>query len=87
MLHNLHHNADKDLDGPTSADLAAIAVEWPQIQADIDMLADPDAVDALVDQIYALERGYTPRAWRSRRRAEARITRTALRAASRRTAA
>ncbi|MDT4994995.1 MAG: hypothetical protein QOH97_4887 [Actinoplanes sp.] len=45
-----------DTEGPSPADLAAIDAEWPQIQADIDALADPNAVDALVDEITAIER-------------------------------
>jgi hypothetical protein len=45
-----------DTEGPSPAELAAIEAEWPQIQADIDALADPDAVDSLVDEIYAVER-------------------------------
>ena len=76
MLPNFEPDSG-DLDGPSPADLAAIDREWPQIQADIDALADPDVVDALVDQIYALEHGSRGPAWRRRRRAEARITRAA----------
>ena len=79
MLHNLDLHADE----PTSDDLATIEVEWPQTLADIDMLADPDAVDALVDSIYALEHGDTAWTWRYRRRARARITRAAVMPASR----
>lgn len=67
---------DRITDGPTAADLAAIEAEWPAIQADIDALADPDMVDALVDEIYALERSALAELDRRRqRRATARITR------------
>ena len=60
---------------PTAADLVAIEVEWPGIQADIDALADPEAVDRLVDQIYELE-GFarTELGRRRQRRRKARMT-------------
>ena len=73
-----------DLDGPSPADLAAIEAEWPQIQADIDALADPDMVDVLVDQIYAVERLASSEIDRRRqRRLTARITRAAAELAAR----
>jgi hypothetical protein len=73
-----------NLDGPSPADLAAIEAEWPQIQQDIDALADPDMVDALVDQIYALERLAPDEMGRRRqRRRTARITRATVELAAR----
>ncbi|GAA0432649.1 hypothetical protein Aca07nite_19870 [Actinoplanes capillaceus] len=65
-----------DVGDPSPADLAAIEAEWPEIQADIDALADPDAVDALVAHIEAIESGAlaVPR----RRRTE-RVLLTAIR--------
>jgi hypothetical protein len=46
---------DFDFAGPSAADLAAIEAEWPQIQADLDLLADPDVIDALVDGLDVAE--------------------------------
>ncbi|WP_030439851.1 DUF6284 family protein [Actinoplanes subtropicus] len=68
-----------DSTGPTRAELAAIEAEWPAIQADIDALADPDYVDALVDAIDAVERvGRSETDRRRQRRQTARITRAAV---------
>lgn len=63
---------------PTAADLAEIEAEWPQIQADIDALADPDYVDLLVDLIFEVEREQLAAAdlgRRRQRRRTARLTR------------
>jgi hypothetical protein len=46
---------DFDLTEPTSTDLAAIEAEWPQIQADLDLLAVPAVIDALVDGLDVAE--------------------------------
>ena len=71
-MSTFHHIPDE----PSAAELAAIEAEWPQIQADIDALADPDTVDALVDEIFALERLYETEFDRRRqRRRKSRITR------------
>jgi len=68
-----------DTAGPTLAELAAIDAEWPAIQADIDALADPDYIDALVDAIDAVERLAPSEMDRRRqRRRMARITRAAV---------
>jgi len=73
-----HHLMPINLDGPSPDDLAAIEAEWPPIQADIEALADPDLVDALVDEIYAVERLAPDEMDRRRqRRLTARITRVA----------
>lgn len=73
-----------NLDGPSPDDLAAIEAEWPQIQADIEALADPNLVDALVDEIYAVERLAPYEMDRRRqRRLTARITRVAADLAAR----
>lgn len=70
---------DFDTAGPTPAELAAITAEWPQIQADMDALADPDYIDALVDAIDAVERLAPSEMDRRRqRRRTARITRVAV---------
>ncbi|MEV7229688.1 DUF6284 family protein [Polymorphospora sp. NPDC051019] len=62
-----------ELDGPTAADLAAIEAEWPLIAAELDL------VDAEIAHIYATDRGGpTVLDWRRVRRAEARVTRTAV---------
>jgi hypothetical protein len=47
---------DRIVGEPSPAELAAIEAEWPQIRADIEALADPDVIDALVEEIYTLER-------------------------------
>ncbi|MEU8657872.1 DUF6284 family protein [Actinoplanes philippinensis] len=46
---------DFDTAEPTPADLAAIDAEWSQIQADLDLLANPDVIDALVDSLSVAE--------------------------------
>lgn len=75
---------DFDTAGPTPADLAAITAEWPQIQADIDALANPDYIDALVDAIDAVERlAPAEMDHRRQRRRTARITRVAAELAAR----
>ncbi|WP_030438161.1 DUF6284 family protein [Actinoplanes subtropicus] len=71
-MSTLHHFTGE----PSAAELAAIEAEWPAIQADIDALADPDLIDALVDEIYALERlAMTELNRRRQRRTTSRITR------------
>ena len=80
----IHHRMLTDLDGPSPAELTSIEAEWPQIQADIDVLANPDMVDILVDQIYAVERLASSEMDRRRqRRLTARITRAAAELAAR----
>jgi hypothetical protein len=70
---------DTDAEGPSLGDLAAIEAEWPQIQADIDALADPGVIDALVDAIDAVERsGPNATDHRRQRRLTSRITRSAV---------
>lgn len=63
---------------PTTADLLAIEAEWPMIQADIDALADPEVIDALLVEIEAIERGSDELTRRRQRRAEARATRAVV---------
>ena len=46
---------DLALTEPSPADLLAIEAEWPAIQADLDMLANPDVIDALVDRLDVAE--------------------------------
>lgn len=71
-MRTLHHITDE----PSAAELAAIEAEWPAIQADINSLADPDLIDALVDEIYALERSALAELdRRHQRRLTSRITR------------
>jgi len=70
---------DTDAEGPSLSDLAAIDAEWPTIQVDIDALADPDVIDALVDAIAAVERsGPNVTDRRRQRRLTSRITRAAV---------
>ncbi|MET8152584.1 DUF6284 family protein [Actinoplanes sp. NPDC049668] len=65
-------------DGPSAADLDAIEVEWPLIEADMDVL------DAELALIYAADHGGpSPLDWRRLRRAEARVTRVAAELAAR----
>jgi hypothetical protein len=73
----LPHLPNPDLT-PSSADLAAIAVEWPLIAAEMDVL------DAEITLMYAADRGGpSPLDWRRLRRAEARVTREAAELAAR----
>jgi Family of unknown function (DUF6284) len=68
-------------DGPTSAELDAIEVEWPLIAAELDVL------DAEIHLICADDHGGpTVLDWRRLRRAEARVTRVAAELAAHRTA-
>ncbi|GAB3157633.1 hypothetical protein GCM10027290_59020 [Micromonospora sonneratiae] len=61
-----------DIDGPSSAELAAIEMEWPLIAAELDLL------DAEIAMLYAEDRGGpTVLDWRRVRRAEAAVTRAA----------
>jgi hypothetical protein len=64
-------------DGPSLVDLVAIVAEWPQIEADIEALADPDEVDRLVAEIEAIETGM-PAPRRRRRRVERRLIKDTL---------
>jgi hypothetical protein len=69
---------DRDSDGPSLADLAAIEAEMPLIIAELDLL------DAEIRNLYAADRGGPfPVDWRRLRRAEARVTRVAAELAAR----
>jgi hypothetical protein len=59
-----------DDDGPTAEDLAAIEIEWPLIEAEMDLVAAEIRV-LTVARLSDLD-------WRRLRRAEARVTRKAL---------
>ena len=65
-----------EIEGPSSADLAAIEAEWPRIEADLAEL------DAEIRAIYAAGHGGpTALDWRRMRRSEGQVTRMATRAA------
>jgi hypothetical protein len=76
MNHHMMRPGLDDEDGPSAADLTAIEVEWPLIEAQIAV------VDAEIAILTAGFRGPTDLDWRRLRRAEHQVLRAAAQLAA-----